>query len=63
MQLILDIIEKALQLTDFKNIKKSKTQFLAEKCLSEFIASQKKTKNIFLNINKFIQTEICEIAE
>jgi len=63
MQLILDIIEKVLQLTDLKNVKKSKTQFLAKKYLSEFIASQKKVKNVFLNINELIQTEIHKITE
>ena len=63
MQLILDIIEKVSQLTDLKNVKKSKTQFLAEKYFSEFTASQKKIKNIFLNISEFIQTEIYEITE
>ena len=39
MQLILDIIEKVSQLTDLKNVKKSKTQFLAEKYFLEIIAS------------------------
>ena len=63
MQLILDIIEKVSQLTDLKNIKKSKTQFLIKKHLSEFIAFQKKAKNVFLNISKLIQTEIHKIAE
>ena len=63
MQLILDIIEKVSQLTDLKNVKKSKTQFLAEKCLSEFTVFQKKAKNVFLNISKLTQTEIHKIAK
>ena len=63
MQLILDIIKKALQLTDLKNVKKSKTQFLAEKHLSEFIISQKKAKNIFLNTSEFIQIKIHKIIK
>ena len=63
MQLILDIIEQASQLTDLKNIKKSKTQFLAEKCLSEFIASQKKAKNVFLEDSKLIDKKIHKITE
>ncbi len=52
MQLILDIIKKVSQLIDLKNVEKSKTQFLAKKYLSEFIAFQKKTKNVFLNMSE-----------
>ena len=63
MQLILDIIEQVLQLTNLKNIKKSKTQFLAEKCLSEFITSQKKAKNVFLKDSELIDEKIYKIAE
>ena len=63
MQLILDIIEKVSQLTDFKNVEKSKTQFLAEKCLSELTAAQKKTKNDFIAENELIQKKIHEIVE
>ena len=62
MQLILDIIE-ALQLTDLKNIKKFKTQFLARKCFLEFIIFQKKVKNVFLENNKLINKKIHKITE
>ena len=63
MQLILDIIEQVSQLTDLKNIKNSKTQFLAEKHLSELIASQKKVKNVFLKNNKVINEKIYKIIK
>ena len=63
MQLILDIIKQVLQLTDLKNIKKSKTQFLAKKCLLEFMTSQKKAKNVFLKDSELTDEKIHEIAE
>ena len=63
MQLILNIIEQVSQLTDLKNIKKSKTQFLTEKCLSEFMTFQKKAKNVFLEDSELINKKIYEIAE